>query len=269
LEHARPDPQLSALEHALRRDRALMAAGLAAVLAPVWLWLIRASLDMYAGMSGASAWMMHATWDRTYTAQIFAMWTAMMAGMMLPSAVPAVLIFAGVARSGTRPHQPVLRGYLFAAGYLLCWTAFSVMATALQAALAHTALLTPMMESATPLLTAAVLLVAGLYQWSSIKRGCLARCRTPVAWIVENWRPGPVGALRMGAAHGLYCVGCCWALMLILFAGGVMSLWCIAALSLFVLLEKFGPFGRHGDGVAGAVLIAAAAAFAAHALLRS
>ena len=243
-----------------------MSFGLVAVLAPVWLWLAQASLDMYGDMSGASAWMMRATWDAPYTALIFAMWTAMMAGMMLPSAAPAVLIYARVARSGAEPYRPVLRSYLFAAAYLVYWTAFSAAATALQAGLARAALVTTMMETATPWLAAAVLFLAGLYQWSSIKRACLARCRTPAAWIVENWQPGALGALRMGAAHGLYCVGCCWALMLLLFAGGVMSLWCIAALSLFVLVEKLGPFGARGDRLVGGVLVAAAVAVALSAL---
>ena len=150
-----------------------MWVGLAAVLAPVWVWLVRASLDMYGDMTGASAWMMRASWDAPFTALVFAMWSAMMVGMMLPSAAPAVLIFARVARSGPEPDRPVLRAYLFAAGYLLVWTAFSAAATALQAMLARAALLTPMMESATPYLAAGVLLVAGLYQWSSVKRACL------------------------------------------------------------------------------------------------
>ncbi len=245
-----------------------MAVGLAALLAPLWLWLVLASLDMYGDMSGLSAWMMRATWDAPYTALIFAMWSAMMAGMMLPSAAPALLIYARVARSGAEPDRPVLRAYLFAAGYLVCWTAFSAAATLLQAALARAALLNPMMESATPWLTAGIVVVAGLYQWSSVKRACLERCRTPVQWIVENWRRGAWGALRMGTAHGLYCVGCCWALMLLLFAGGVMSLWVIATLSVFVLVEKLGPFGERGDQLIGAVLVVAGAALALSALLR-
>lgn len=261
--------RFTALERALRRDRALVAFGLAAVLAPLWLWLVHASLDMYGDMTGPSAWMMRATWDAPYTALIFAMWSAMMAGMMLPSATPALLIYARVARSGAPPDRPVLRSYLFAAGYLVCWTAFSAAATALQAGLARAALLTPMMESAAPWLTAAILVVAGVYQWSSLKRACLERCRTPVAWIVENWRPGALGALRMGIAHGLYCVGCCWALMLLLFAGGVMSLWVIAALALYAVVEKLGPFGTRGDQLIGAALVLAGAGTALSALLRA
>jgi len=267
LEHARRS-SLTALERALRRDRVLVALGIAFVLAPVWLWLARASLDMYGPMTGASAWMMRATWDAPYTALVFAMWSVMMVGMMLPSAAPAVLIFARVARSGPEPDRPVLRAYLFAAGYLVTWAAFSAGATALQSLLARLALVTPMMESASPWLAAAILLVAGLYQWSALKRACLSRCRTPAAFIVENWRPGALGALRLGAAHGVYCVGCCWALMLLLFAGGVMSLRWIAGLSLFVLFEKLSPWSEWGDRVTGGALVAAAAALALLQLLR-
>jgi predicted metal-binding membrane protein len=267
LEHARRS-SLTALERALRRDRVLIALGLGFVLAPVWLWLARASLDMYGEMRGASAWMMRASWDPTYTALIFAMWTLMMVGMMLPSAAPAILIFARVARSGPEPDRPVLRAYLFAAGYLLTWAAFSAAATALQSLLAQRAWVTPMMESASPYFAAALLAVAGMYQWTAAKRACLVRCRTPAAFITEHWRRGARGALRLGAEHGAYCVGCCWALMLLLFAGGVMSLPWIAGLSLFVLAEKLGPQGQWADRVTGGALVAAAASLALAQLVR-
>ena len=246
----------------------LVTLGLGGVLAPVWLWLARASLDMYGSMQGPSAWMMRATWDASYTTLIFVMWTAMMAGMMLPSAAPAVLIYASVARSGTSPERPVLRAYLFAAGYLLVWAAFSAAATLVQRALATRALVTPMMEAASPYLTAALLVVAGTYQWSAWKRACLARCRGPSAWLSENWRRGTWGALRLGAEHGAYCVGCCWALMLLLFAGGVMSLVWIAGLSLFVLLEKVGPHAEWSDRVTGGALALAGAVLALAAFVR-
>jgi predicted metal-binding membrane protein len=265
LEHARPSP-LTALERALRRDRALVALGLGLLLAPAWLWLARASLDMYGDMQGPSAWMMRATWDATYTALIFAMWTVMMVGMMLPSAAPAVLIFARIARSGSEPDRPVLRAYLFAAGYLVSWAAFSAAATLVQSLLARAALVTPMMESASPWLASGILIVAGAYQWSAAKRACLSHCRSPAAFITEHWRRGALGALRLGAAHGVYCVGCCWALMLLLFAGGVMSLPWIAGLSVFVLLEKLGPIGVWTDRVTGAALVLAGLAFALYPL---
>jgi predicted metal-binding membrane protein len=250
----------TALERVLRRDRLLVVVGIAGLLAPAWIYLVRASLDMYGDMRGPAAWMMRATWDAAYFAQMSGMWTVMMAGMMLPSAAPATLLFARVARSGESPRRPVLRTYLFAAGYLLCWSAFALAATALQAALASSRLLTPMMESASPFLTAALLALAGAYQLSRLKRACLSRCRTPAAFIAEHWRPGLVGALRVGIAHGAWCVGCCWALMLLLFAGGVMSLAAIAGLSVFALLEKLAPFGPRGDRWIGALLLAAAGA---------
>jgi predicted metal-binding membrane protein len=253
---------VTALERALRRDRTLVVLGLAAVLAPAWLYLVRASLDMYGAMNGPAAWMMRASWDASFAALVFAMWAVMMAGMMLPSVAPAILIHARVARSGEAPERPVLRAYLFAAGYLVVWVAFSAVATGLQAFLASRALMTPMMESATPLFAAVLLALAGLYQWSDAKRACVRECRGPVEFLASHWRPGAAGALRMGVQHGLYCVGCCWALMLLLFAGGVMSLPWIAGLSLFVLFEKLSPFGERGDRVAGALLLVAAAGLA-------
>jgi predicted metal-binding membrane protein len=257
---------VTTLERALRRDRALVVLGLVAVLAPAWLYLVRASLDMYGTMRGPSAWMMRATWDAPFVALVCAMWSVMMAGMMLPSAAPAILLYARVARSGEAPERPVLRAYLFAAGYLAVWIGFSAAATILQGLFAARALVTPMMESATPYFAAALLAVAGAYQWSGWKRSCLRHCRGPVAFLAEHWRPGVWGAVCMGARHGLYCVGCCWALMLLLFAGGVMSLAWIAGLSLFVLFEKTSPFGEAGDRAAGGVILAAAAALSVCAL---
>ena len=251
---------MTALERALRRDRALVALGIAAVLAPAWIYLTVASLDMYGAMSGPSAWMMRATWDAAFAALVFAMWAVMMAGMMLPSAAPAILVYARVARSGEAPGRPVLRAYLFATGYLVVWTGFGLAATGAQALLAAHALVTPMMESANRGLAAALLALAGVYQWSAAKRACVRHCRGPAAFLSSHWRPGAAGALQMGLQHGLYCVGCCWALMLLLFAGGVMSLGWMAGLSLFVLLEKLSPFGVAGDRATGALLLAAAAA---------
>jgi predicted metal-binding membrane protein len=258
--------RVTALERALRRDRILVLGGLAAILAPAWIYLVRVSLDMYGPMRGPSAWMMRATWDAPFVGLVFVMWSVMMAGMMLPSAAPAILIFARAARSGEAAYRPVLRAYLFAAGYLSVWLGFSLAATALQALFASRALVTPMMESATPYFAAALLALAGTYQWSASKRACLRHCRGPVAFLSEHWRPGLRGALGMGAQHGLYCLGCCWALMLLLFAGGVMSLTWIAGLSLFVLFERTSPFGETGDRVAGTAILGAAAGLLVHAL---
>jgi predicted metal-binding membrane protein len=238
-------------------ERAGVAAGLAGAVALSWIWLIAASRDMYGSMRGLSAWMMAGTWDLRYSALIFAMWIAMMVGMMLPSATPAILLFARVLKNSHQAEAPVTRTYAFVAGYLLAWAGFSFAATILQYALARSALLSPMMVSASPTLGASILIGAGVYQLTPMKRACLAHCRGPVDFITRHYRRGVGGALHMGALHGLYCVGCCWALMLLLFFGGVMSLVWIAAITIFVLLEKLLPVGPLTAKVSGVLLIGA------------
>ena len=224
-----------------------------------WLWLIAASRDMYGSMRGLSAWMMTGTWDLRYSTLIFAMWVAMMIGMMLPSAMPAVLLFGRVLKASPQAEAPIRRTYAFVAGYVLAWAGFSFVATILQYALAQAALLSPMMVSASPTLGASILIGAGLFQLTPMKRVCLAHCRSPADFITRYFRPGVGGALRMGVRHGLYCVGCCWALMLLLFFGGVMSLVWIAAITIFVLIEKLLPLGALTGKVSGVLLIGAGA----------
>lgn len=247
----------SALDRAIARDRIAVLAALAGIIALAWIYLARMALDMYGDMSGPSAWMMQATWTPAYAALTFAMWVIMMAGMMLPSATPAILLYARIARSGENPQAPVLRTGLFTGGYLIAWTAFSFAATGLQWMLVKGGWLNPMLEANATLPGAVLLLVAGIYQFTAMKRACLNRCRSPAAFIVERWRPGRDGALRLGLEHGVYCVGCCAALMLLLFFGGVMSLVWIAAISVLVLLEKLAPYGMQGGQLSGVLLIAA------------
>jgi predicted metal-binding membrane protein len=211
--------------------------------------------DMYGPMTGPSAWMMRATWDVRYVLLIWAMWSVMMAGMMLPSASPLLLLYGTMARRGPEPESAAGRTAALAAGYLLIWLLFSAGATLLQAAASRLWLVTPMMETATPWAGAALLLVAGLYQFTPLKATCLRACRSPLSFIMQRWRAGTLGAFRMGLDHGRYCLGCCWALMLLLFAGGVMNLVVIAALTAFVLVEKFAPFGAHSARLAGGALI--------------
>jgi predicted metal-binding membrane protein len=248
----------SALEKLLVRDRLAVVAGLAGAIALSWLYLVPASRDMYGAMDGLSAWMMAGTWDARYFLLICLMWAVMMVGMMLPSAAPTLLLFATVLRRSDPKNAPVARTYAFAGGYLFAWTAFSLAATFLQWALAKTALLSPMMITNSRTVGALILMAAGVYQWTPLKRSCLARCRAPAEFLSRHFRPGSVGALRMGTSHGLYCVGCCWALMLLLFFGGVMSLTWIAAITVFVLLEKLAPFGAQGGRLSGTLLLLAA-----------
>lgn len=243
-----------------RRDRGIVLAGFVAVTALAWAWVVPASLDMYGAMDGPSAWMMRASWDLEYGALIFLMWVVMMAAMMLPGALPVILRFARAAERAPRKAAATTLAYTFGAGYLLVWIAFSLAATLLQWGLAESRLLSPMMTVASPLVTAGILIAVGLYQWVPLKRVCLAQCRAPLPSSPPlPRRPGLTPALRLGAEHGVACLGCCGILMLLLFAGGVMSLPVIAAVTLLVLLEKLAPFGAPLGRLAGVALAAAGA----------
>lgn len=256
--------QRSAIEAALARDRWLIGGALVAAVALSWAWIVPMARDMYGGMSGSAAWMMPAVWDTRHTLLLGAMWIVMMGGMMLPSAAPTLLIYAAVVRKSPAGDDVAARVYLFAGGYLVVWTGFSLLATLLQRLLAGGLVLSPMMELKSPLLGGALLVVAGLYQLTPLKQSCLGSCRSPAAFIAQHWRSGRAGAWRMGLAHGIFCLGCCWALMLLLFVGGVMNLLWIAAITVFVLLEKIAPAGAQGGRLSGALLIAAGLWSAAH-----
>jgi len=214
------------------------------------------AFDMYGTMTGSAAWMMPSTWDLTHLVLLFAMWVVMMAGMMLPSAAPAFLLYASVIRRSPAGERTAAHVYAFAGGYLLVWTVFSVAATVLQRLLAGWLLLSPMMDARDSRFGGALLVVAGVFQFTPFKQACLQSCRSPAAFITRHWKPGVWGGLYLGVAHGLFCLGCCWALMLLLFVGGVMNLWWIAALTVFVLIEKLAPFGAKGGRFSGAPIIA-------------
>ena len=244
------------VEQALRCDRASTVVLL--VLLPVvcWMWIVVMARDMYGPMSGASAWMMTATWDIPHLLLLWAMWTAMMTGMMFPSASPLVLLYGTIARRSAQ-ETAARQIYALAAGYLIVWAAFSLAATALQRGLAALLLLSAMMETTSNRVGATLLLIAGVYQLTPIKNACLRTCRSPLGFLMSRWRAGWSGALGMGLEHGAYCVGCCWALMLLLFVGGVMNLTVIVALTAFVAFEKLVPLGEHGARISGMLLIAA------------
>jgi predicted metal-binding membrane protein len=209
-----------------------------------WWWIVVMARDMYGPMTGASAWTMTPRWDAAHLALLWAMWAVMMTGMMLPSAGPMIRL-VGEARPA----------YLVALGYLFVWAIFSVGATALQWGLARLLVITPMMQVSSPTAAAVFLVVAGIYQWTPWKRACLTACQSPLAFLMRRWRSGAWGAFRMGVEHGAYCVGCCWALMLLLFAGGVMNLAVIAALTALVAFEKLAPVGVQSARISGALLI--------------
>jgi predicted metal-binding membrane protein len=226
-----------------------------------WWWVAAMAQDMYGTMLGPSAWMMRATWDGPYLLMLWAMWAAMMAAMMLPSATPVVLLAARpIGRPGATPGASG-RLYALTLGYLFVWTIFSLAATGAQFALARGGQLTVMMEPASARLGAVLLAAAGLYQLTPLKRVCLRFCRSPLAVFGASWGSGLGQAFGAGIRHGAYCLGCCWALMLLLFAGGVMNLAVIVALSVWVAVEKLAPFGAASARVSGAGLLAAAAWF--------
>ncbi|MDE2195973.1 MAG: DUF2182 domain-containing protein [Gammaproteobacteria bacterium] len=200
-------------------------------------------------MPGIHAW---GVWDLTL---VFIMWTAMMTGMMVPSVSPVVLLFARIQRERRAHGQVYIASWLFLLGYLIVWTGFSLAATLVQWGLHAAMLISPAMVGTSPLLGGAVLIAVGIYQWTPAKHACLARCRSPLAFPLNDWRDGSGGALAMGLRHGLYCTGCCWLLMLVLFVVGVMNLLWIALLTVFVLLEKALPRGLWISRVSGGALI--------------
>jgi predicted metal-binding membrane protein len=195
-------------------------------------------------------------WTVTDAAYTFVMWAVMMLAMMTPSAAPVILLFAGMQRRQSGQRLPVILP-IFVAGYLLVWSGFSAAAAAAQWALHQAAMLSPAMKTASPWMGGAILIAAGIYQLTPSKRACLAHCQSPLGFLMSHWRNGTAGALRMGIAHGAYCVGCCWALMSVLFVVGVMNLAWVAALSVFVLVEKVGPAGQFVARVAGAGMVVA------------
>ena len=217
-----------------------------------WAWIVAMARDMYGPMTGASAWMMTPRWDAPHLGLLWAMWAVMMIGMMLPSATPLILAVRRMGQSGAG------QSYLLALGYLLVWASFSIGATLLQWGLGALLVLTPMMEVSSRNAAAVFLIVAGAYQWTPWKHACLTVCQSPLAFLMRRWRSGAWGAFRMGVEHGAYCVGCCWALMLLLFAGGVMNLTVIAALTAFVAFEKLAPVGVWSTRVSGALLLSTA-----------
>ena len=195
------------------------------------------------------------SWGATEIFFAFVMWTVMMVGMMTAPAAPVLLLFARThsARAEGGVSLPVL---LFGLGYITVWVGFSVCAALTQWALHEAALLSPAMSASSPYLAGAILIAAGLYQMTPLKGACLTQCQSPLGFLMGNWRGGNGGAFMMGLHHGVYCLGCCWALMLVLFAVGVMNLAWVEVLAALILVEKIGPSGALVSRIGGAIMIA-------------
>lgn len=249
----------SPLERLLRRDRLVIGVGLAALTVLSWVYLVRMAGGMRSAAVDAE---MHAAmgmpamgaWGVADFVALFLMWAVMMAGMMLPSAAPVILLVLAVYRR-RGDQQARVSAAAFIGGYLFAWTTFGAMASATQLGLHQAALLTPDMASGSAMMGGAILSIAGLYQWLPIKNTCLTHCRSPLGFLSRHWREGAAGGFVMGVRHGLFCVGCCWALMALLFVVGVMNLLWVAAIAAFVLVEKLTPQGLRVGRLAGGLLI--------------
>jgi predicted metal-binding membrane protein len=259
----------AALDAILRRDRNIMTAALVVMIALAWGYLLWVAADMDMGgmdMSGfrmipaGMGLMMPATapWKAIEFAFVFVMWAVMMIGMMTPSVAPMILIYARVGRQAAQQGKPFAASGWFAGGYLLAWSGFALAATFAQWALERAALLTPMMGNANEIFAGFVLIAAGLYQWTPLKDACLGQCQSPLTFIQRHggFRGDAAGSLALGLRHGAYCVGCCWALMGLLFVVGVMNVLWIATITILVIAEKVIPVGRVVSRIAGAVIIA-------------
>ena len=283
-------PADTALESLLRRDRVIVAASLAALTVIAWtytLWLAAAmsgdgmsmsgpgmgadmrmdpamemdGMEMDAGDApslGTVLGISPRPWSPVEAGVTLTMWVVMMVGMMLPSATPMILLYARVGRQSRKEGKPFAATGFFAGGYLLAWVGFALAATLGQWLMEGT-LLSPALASASRIFSGAVLIVAGLYQWTPLKDACLSQCQTPIVFLQRHggFRRDPAGAVGLGLRHGLYCIGCCWALMTLLFVGGIMNVLWIAAIAIFVLAEKVFFPGRLLSRIAGTLLIAA------------
>lgn len=253
--------QSSVVESVLKRDRVVVATALAMISALAWGYLVQEARAMYhTGVCQCAGMKMSGPdlrpWSSSTVLPLFLMWVEMMTAMMTPSAAPMILTFATVNRKRRDQQGPFIPTGIFLSGYLAVWTLFSALAALGQWVLHSTALLSPMMVSTSPLLGGALLVTAGVFQWTALKSACLTHCRSPLTFLLTDWREGGRGAFVMGLKHGAYCTGCCWFLMALLFVAGVMNVWWVAALSILVLLEKVAPQGLRLGKVVGVILAA-------------
>jgi predicted metal-binding membrane protein len=268
------------LESVLRRDRLVVVIALVAVIVLSWAYILAGAgmgmsafemtqmtqsvgvsdstqpsmQEMSTGGTAADSLMATGTWTVGYAVVIFLMWWVMMLGMMLPSAAPLLLLFARMMRK--EKGAPYVPTGVFALGYVVMWAAFSAIVTGAQWGLEASGLLSGIMVGTSAVLAAALLIAAGVWQLTPLKNACLRHCRSPIGFLSAHWRPGRTGAFRMGLVHGAFCLGCCWFLMALLFYGGVMNLYWIIGLALYILIEKLLPAGVRIGQLTGVALIA-------------
>jgi predicted metal-binding membrane protein len=263
----------AALENVLKRDRAVVVTAVLTLTVLAWAYVLLTAASMSAAISasfmpgmnmpGMNMARTGSVWSVGGFAFTVAMWAVMMIGMMTPSVAPMILLYARVGRQARADGRLFASTGWFAGGYLLAWSGFAVAASLAQLALADMTLITPMLAAANDLFAGLVLAAAGIYQWTPLKDSCLSQCQAPLSFLQRHggFQRDPKGSLKLGLKHGLTCIGCCWALMMLLFVGGVMNVLWIAALSILVLLEKLVPFGRLMPRFVGLVLMAVGSIF--------
>ena len=236
----------------LSRDRVLIASCIVLVTALAWVYLFRLNDEMSSAEAMARMGMsIDMPWTTRDFVLTFAMWSVMMIGMMSPTALPVLLLFAQMRRD----QNQSVAATLFGIGHISIWIAFSVIAASLQGLLHQLTLLSPGLVVTSPYIGGIILIGAGVYQLTPAKAKCLIKCQSPLGFLMSNWREGASGAFVLGAKHGAYCLGCCWALMLVLFAVGVMNLAWVAVLTAFVFIEKFGLAGLRVARAAGVLIV--------------
>ena len=239
------------------REYLIVGGGLAGLAVIGWAYIVYMAWAMN-HMGLVDMWMPPVAsepWAYTDFIWLFVMWVVVMTAMMVPSVVPMVMVFTAVNRTKAQKAQSYVPTFVFVSGYLVAWSGFSLLVSVAQWPLHTAGVLNPMMDSYNYTFSGIVLILAGVYQWTPLKEACLNLCRSPLGFLMVHWREGKSGALNMGIRHGLFCIGCCWALMLVLFAVGVMNMLWVLLIAMFVLLEKILPAPRLMRGLSGLGLI--------------
>lgn len=245
------------METILRKERLIVGGCLAVLVLVAWWYLFHTRASMSEMDMSAMTMPESQQWGPMGVLLLFLMWAVMMVAMMVPSAAPMLLAFLGVNQRRQAAGRQFVPVGIFLAGYLAVWTAYSALATLAQWGLHKAALLSPAMTTTNPFLSGGLLVAAGIFQWTPLKHMCLKGCRSPLSFLMSEWRDGKVGAFIMGLRHGSYCAGCCWVLMALLFVAGVMNLLWVAVIALFVMAEKTLPRGELLGHITGAALVAA------------
>ena len=250
--------QTNPLVSVLKNDRFIVLTALSLICVLSWLYLIYLYNQMYPMNMDALFFAMPMTpqWSWTDFVLLFLMWFVMMIAMMIPSVTPLVIIFTVINRKRLQQQNPYISSGYLLSGYFLVWAAFSLFATLLQWWLQRVSLLNPAMVTTSKILGGIILIAAGIFQFTPLKNTCLHNCRSPLGFIHQHWKDGKRGAIRMGIQNGIYCLGCCWILMMLLFVSGIMNILWIAIISLFVLIEKISSSVKVISLIAGIALIA-------------